>query len=56
MYPSASEVTKYHTWLEEGKAACDVYTCGDPRNAKLACDVIRCQLSALEYDIQHIKR
>lgn len=45
-----------HTWPEEGKAACDVYTCGDPRNAKLACDVIRCQLSALEFDIQHIKR
>lgn len=45
-----------HTWPEEGKAACDVYTCGDPRNAKLACDVIRCQLSALEHDIQHIKR
>jgi len=44
-----------HTWPEEGKAAVDVYTCGS-NQAPLACSVIRVQLEATGYTIEHIKR
>ena len=44
-----------HTWPERATAAVDVYTCG-AADAKLACDVIRCQLDASDHDIQHIQR
>jgi S-adenosylmethionine decarboxylase len=45
-----------HTWPETGKAAVDVYTCGEDASPKLACDVIKVQLKAREATIQHIKR
>ena len=44
-----------HTWPEHGTAAVDVYTCGDS-DPSLACSVIRTQLDASDWDIQHIKR
>ena len=45
-----------HTWPETGRAAVDVYTCGEDASPKLACDVIKVQLKAHEASIQHIKR
>jgi len=44
-----------HTWPEEGKAACDVYTCGncDP---KIGCDFIIEQLKASRHTLSYIER
>jgi S-adenosylmethionine decarboxylase len=36
-----------HTWPEDGKAACDVYTCGDC-DPKIGCDIIIEQLNAIK--------
>jgi S-adenosylmethionine decarboxylase len=44
-----------HTWPEEGKAACDVYTCGDC-NPKIGCDIIIHQLSAETHTLSYIER
>ena len=44
-----------HTWPEEGKAACDIYTCGDA-NPKIGCDIIIHQLSASEHTLSYIER
>ena len=44
-----------HTWPEEGKAAVDVYTCGDC-NPKIGCDVIIHQLSAGNHTLSYIER
>jgi S-adenosylmethionine decarboxylase len=44
-----------HTWPEECKAAVDVYTCGI-KDSKLACDIIRVQLDAKQFDMEYIKR
>lgn len=44
-----------HTWPEEGKAAVDVYTCGDC-NPKIGCDVIIEQLAATNHTLSYIER
>jgi S-adenosylmethionine decarboxylase len=44
-----------HTWPEEGKAACDVYTCGDA-NPKIGCDIIIHQLHAQTHTLSYIER
>ena len=44
-----------HTWPEEGKAAVDVYTCGDC-NPKIGCDIIVHQLCATEHELTYIER
>lgn len=44
-----------HTWPEEGKAACDVYTCGTC-NPKIGCDIIIEQLSATNHTLSYIER
>ena len=44
-----------HTWPEEGRAAVDVYTCGDC-NPKIGCDIIIQQLSATDHTLRYIKR
>ena len=44
-----------HTWPEEGKAAVDVYTCGDC-NPKIGCDIIVHQLYAENHTLDYIKR
>ena len=44
-----------HTWPEDGKAAVDVYTCGES-DAPIACSIIRVQLEATDHTVEHIKR
>jgi S-adenosylmethionine decarboxylase len=44
-----------HTWPEEGKAACDVYTCGDC-NPKIGCDIIIEQLNSSRHTLSYIER
>ena len=44
-----------HTWPEEGKAAVDVYTCGDC-NPKIGCDMIIHQLYAQDHTLSYIER
>jgi S-adenosylmethionine decarboxylase len=44
-----------HTWPEEGKAAADVYTCGDA-NPKIGCDIIINQLQATDHTLSYIGR
>ena len=44
-----------HTWPEDGKAAVDVYTCGDS-DASIACSIIRVQLESTNHTVEHIKR
>ena len=44
-----------HTWPEEGKAACDVYTCGDCQ-PKIGCDIIIQQLHAETHTLSYIER
>lgn len=44
-----------HTWPEEGKAACDVYTCGDC-NPKIGCDIIIQQLNSAKHTLSYIER
>ena len=44
-----------HTWPEEGKAAVDLYTCGDS-NPKLGCDMIIQQLNPSKYELNYIQR
>ena len=44
-----------HTWPEEGKAAVDVYTCGDC-NPKIGCDMIIHQLFATNHTLSYIER
>ena len=44
-----------HTWPEEGKAAVDVYTCGDC-NPKIGCDIIIQQLYAQDHTLSYIER
>ena len=44
-----------HTWPEEGKAAVDVYTCGDC-NPKIGCDIIKEQLYAQSHTLSYIER
>jgi S-adenosylmethionine decarboxylase len=44
-----------HTWPEEGKAACDVYTCGEC-NPKIGCDIIIHQLLAKTHTLSYIER
>jgi S-adenosylmethionine decarboxylase len=44
-----------HTWPEEGKAACDVYTCGDC-DPKIGCDMIIEQLYATNHTLSYIER
>jgi S-adenosylmethionine decarboxylase len=44
-----------HTWPEEGKAAADVYTCGDA-NPKIGCDIIINQLQASDHTLSYIER
>ena len=44
-----------HTWPEEGKAAVDVYTCGDC-NPKIGCDIIIQQLYATDHTLSYIER
>jgi S-adenosylmethionine decarboxylase len=44
-----------HTWPEEGKAACDVYTCGDC-NPKIGCDIIIEQLKSENHTLSYIER
>lgn len=44
-----------HTWPEEGKAAVDVYTCGDC-NPKLGCDMIIEQLYSSNHTLSYIER
>jgi S-adenosylmethionine decarboxylase len=45
-----------HTWPEDGKAAVDVYTCGDSANPELACSIIRSKMGALSHTLEHITR
>lgn len=44
-----------HTWPEEGKAACDIYTCGDS-NPKIGCDIMIQQLQSSEHTLSYIER
>jgi S-adenosylmethionine decarboxylase len=44
-----------HTWPEEGKAACDVYTCGDA-HPKIGCDIIIHQLKSQSHTLSCIER
>jgi S-adenosylmethionine decarboxylase len=44
-----------HTWPEEGKAACDVYTCGDSQ-PKIGCDIIIHQLKSQSHTLSYIER
>jgi S-adenosylmethionine decarboxylase len=44
-----------HTWPEDGKAAVDVYTCGDS-NPKIGCDIIIQQLFATNHTLSYIER
>jgi S-adenosylmethionine decarboxylase len=44
-----------HTWPEEGKAAVDVYTCGNC-NPKIGCDIIIQQLYATDHTLSYIER
>ena len=44
-----------HTWPEDGKAAVDVYTCGDC-NPKIGCDMIIHQLYAKGHTLSYIER
>ena len=44
-----------HTWPEEGKAAVDVYTCGNC-NPKIGCDIIIQQLYATNHTLSYIER
>lgn len=44
-----------HTWPEDGKAAVDVYTCGDC-NPKIGCDIIIHQLCATNHTLSYIER
>jgi S-adenosylmethionine decarboxylase len=44
-----------HTWPEEGKAACDVYTCGTS-NPKIGCDIIIEQLKSENHTLSYIER
>lgn len=44
-----------HTWPEEGKAAVDVYTCGDC-NPKIGCDIVIQQLYATTHTLSYIER
>ena len=44
-----------HTWPEEGKAACDIYTCGDS-NPKIGCDIMIQQLQSCNHTLSYIER
>lgn len=44
-----------HTWPEEGKAAVDVYTCGNC-NPKIGCEMIIQQLHSLNHTLSYIER
>lgn len=44
-----------HTWPEEGKAACDIYTCGNS-NPKIGCDIMIQQLQSSEHTLSYIER
>lgn len=44
-----------HTWPEEGKAAVDVYTCGNC-NPKIGCDIIIEQFNAQGHTLKCIER
>ena len=44
-----------HSWPEDGRAAVDVYTCGDS-NPKIGCDMIIQQLSATGHTLSYIER
>lgn len=44
-----------HTWPEEGKAAVDVYTCGDS-DPKLGCDMIIKNLNSINHTLTYIER
>lgn len=44
-----------HTWPEEGKAAVDVYTCGDC-DPKVGCDMIIEQLYSSNHTLSYIER
>jgi S-adenosylmethionine decarboxylase len=44
-----------HTWPEEGKAACDVYTCGNSQ-PKIGCDIIIHQLKSQSHTLSYIER
>jgi len=44
-----------HTWPEEGKAAADVYTCGDC-DPKIGCDMIVDKLFAINHTLSYIER
>jgi S-adenosylmethionine decarboxylase len=44
-----------HTWPEEGKAAVDVYTCGNS-NPKIGCDIIIHQLYSQSHTLSYIER
>jgi S-adenosylmethionine decarboxylase len=44
-----------HTWPEEGKAAVDVYTCGDS-DPKLGCDMVIRQLYSTNHTLSYIER
>ena len=44
-----------HTWPEEGKAAVDLYTCGDS-NPKMGCDMIIDHLYSTNHTLSYIER
>jgi len=44
-----------HTWPEHGKAAVDVYTCGDC-DPKIGCDMIIKQLCSTNHTLSYIER
>jgi S-adenosylmethionine decarboxylase len=44
-----------HTWPEEGKAAVDLYTCGDS-NPKFGCDMIIDHLCSTNHTLSYIER
>jgi S-adenosylmethionine decarboxylase len=45
-----------HTWPEDGRAACDVYTCGDHTDCEAAFETLRVMFAAKECQVQRIER
>jgi len=44
-----------HTWPEEGKAAADIFTCGDCE-PRVGCDIIIEQLKAKDFTLDYVDR
>jgi len=45
-----------HTWPELGYAACDVFTCGDHTDPRLACEMLAREMGAESYTLRMVER